>query len=385
MNNALTEAVRLGLDTVQVFTKNQQQWVAKPLEKEAIAQWRDEVAKLGWQDRTVSHASYLINLASCNDELWEKSVNLMREEIERCEVLGIPFLVHHPGSSVGWTREKGIARIALAYKRLFSETKGYKTVSCLEGTVGAGSTLGGPYEDLAELRSQIVELSGESKRIGFCLDSCHLHAAGHDMSTREAAEAALERFDSMCGISNLKVLHLNDSKGKLASKLDRHEHIGEGWVGGGATMHTGKGTFSSDILASSGFAAIVNHPALAAVPKIMETPKEKNAQGVDMDVVNVARLRGLIGIRAAPRASTASAVSGPATLFHDVVPAKTPANSKAPAGVEKSARKSAAVPRSKSQAPAPTPAKPEAKPVTKATGKSATKPAKAGTAPRKKG
>lgn len=294
MTNALQEAQRLGLDTVQVFTKNQQQWKARPLEQSAIDEWRREISRLGWEDRTVSHASYLINLASCNDELWEKSVSLMREEIERCEALGIPFLVHHPGSCVGWTRDEGISRIAKAYARIFRETRGFRTVACLEGTVGAGSTLGGPFEDLAELRSNIVELTGEGGRVGFCLDSCHLHAAGHDMSSRESAAAVFERFDRVCGLDHLKVLHLNDSKGKLGSKLDRHAHIGEGWVGGGATPHTGEGTFSEASLRRSGFAAIVNHPRLASLPKILETPKEKDKQGQDMDAVNTARLKSLI-------------------------------------------------------------------------------------------
>lgn len=351
MNNALTEAVRLGLDTVQVFTKNQQQWVAKPLEKEAIDLWTGELRRLGWQDRTVSHASYLINLASCNDELWEKSIHLMREEIERCEVLSIPFLVHHPGSCVGWTRDEGIRRIAEAYARLFKDTRGYRTVSCLEGTVGAGSTLGGPFEDLAELRARIVERSGESSRVGFCLDTCHLHAAGHDMSTRASAQGVLDRFDAMCGLSNLKVLHLNDSKGKLASKLDRHEHIGEGWVGGGASMHTGKGTFSAEVLAGSGFAAVVNHPALCGVPKIMETPKEKNAQGVDMDLVNVARLRALLGIGspAPSKVAPASVLLTPAVKTKPAAAKKTRAGStqggkantaKQASAVKKTAKKS---------------------------------------------
>ncbi len=302
MTNALTEAQRLGLDTVQVFTKNQQQWKAKPLERTAIDEWRAQIKALGWQDRTVSHASYLINLASCNDELWEKSVSLMREEIERCEALGIPFLVHHPGSCVNSTRDAGIARIGDAYARLYKETSGYATVCCLEGTVGAGSTLGGTFEDLAELRELIASRTGVPARTGFCLDSCHLHAAGFDMSTRESASEVIERFDRTCGLTHLRVMHLNDSKGKLGSKLDRHEHIGQGWVGGGATAHTGVGEFSQAKLAGSGFAAIVNHPGMMNIPKILETPKEKDAQGVDMDLINVARLKGLIGLPGGRRA-----------------------------------------------------------------------------------
>ncbi len=293
MNNALTEAQKLGLDTVQVFTKNQQQWKVKPLEPEAVQEWTTAQRAIGWDSRTVSHASYLINLASCNDELWEKSIDVMRVEIERCEQLHIPFLVHHPGSFVGWTLEKGLSRIAEAYRRLFKETAGYRTVSCIEGTVGAGSTIGGKFEELAGLRGMIVAGTGLPMRIGFCLDTCHMHAAGYDMSSRESAVSVLNEFDRACGMAHLHVMHINDSKGRLASKLDRHEHIGQGWVGGGASPHSGAGKFSASRLRASGFAAVVNHPRIAAIPKIMETPKEKNDKGAEMDAVNLGRLRSL--------------------------------------------------------------------------------------------
>ncbi|GMV25212.1 MAG: putative endonuclease 4 [Phycisphaerae bacterium] len=342
MVNALTEAERLGLDTVQVFTKNQRQWKTAPLDRASIESWKKEVDRLGWGGRTVSHASYLINLASADDDLWEKSVSLMREEIERCEALGIPFLVHHPGSSVRTTREKGLERIAAAYARLFRETAGYRTISCLEGTVGAGSTLGGTFEELAELRAMIIDRTGQERRVGYCLDSCHLHAAGYDMASRAAAAAVLDRFDATCGLGYLKVLHLNDSKGKLASRLDRHEHIGEGWVGGGASSHTGKGTFSPDALLRSGFAALVNHPILASIPKILETPKEKNAQGIDMDVINVARLRSVLD-SAPPDVQPRRLATSPA------LSTATPAKAAARRGVTRPTKDKKAAPRRKSR------------------------------------
>jgi deoxyribonuclease-4 len=294
MSNALIEADPLGLDTVQVFTKNQQQWQVKPLDPAVVSEWVAGLTTRGWLDRTVSHASYLINLASVQDELWTKSVDLMTVEFERCEALHIPYLVHHPGSFVGSTLEDGIARIAKAYKVLFKRTKGFRTIACLEGTAGAGSHIGGPLEHLKSLQEQIIDATGEAERVGFCLDTCHLHAAGHDMSTRESAQAVLDCFDELCGISNVRVMHLNDSKGKLASKLDRHEHIGEGWIGGGASMHTGKGTFSPAALKASGFAAVVNHPHLRRVPKILETPKGLTEKGVSFDTMNLDRLKSLI-------------------------------------------------------------------------------------------
>src|SRR5262249_15165931 len=143
-------------DTVQVFTKNQQQWKVKPLEEAAISEWKAEVARLGWEGRATAHASYLINLASPDDALWRKSIDLMLVEIERCEQLEIPYLIHHPGSSVGRGSEFGVARIAEAYSTLLRDTRGYKTVCCLENTAGAGSTLGGPFEELARLRAAIL-------------------------------------------------------------------------------------------------------------------------------------------------------------------------------------------------------------------------------------
>lgn len=289
MTRALDEAGQLGLDTVQVFTKNQQQWKAPPLDPGAVREWRARMAELGWQDRVVSHASYLINLASVNDELWARSVDLMTQEIERCETLGIAFLVHHPGSHVGTTLEAGLANIARAYKEVFRRTKGARVISCFEGTSGAGSTIGGPFEHLRDVRGMAEGATGEPARLGYCLDSCHLHAAGHDMSTDESARKALAAFDSMCGVQYLKVWHLNDSKGKLGSHLDRHAHIGEGEVGGGTP-----GKCAPKKLRSSGFAAIVRDPRFASVPKILETPKEEDARGRPMDLTNLKRLRGLM-------------------------------------------------------------------------------------------
>lgn len=291
MLTALDEAQRLCFDTVQVFTKNQQQWAAKPLDPAMVSDWNSRVASLGWGDRMVSHASYLINLATHQDELWRKSIDLMTDEIERCEALGIRYLVHHPGSFVGHTLDAGLARIAGAYREIFSRTRGYQTVSCLEDTAGGGSTIGGPFEDLARLRSMIIDKTGEPPRIGYCLDSCHMHAFGHDLSTRDAAEKALDHFHATCGIENLRVVHLNDSKGAVGSKLDRHAHIGEGTIG-------------APDLAASGFAAIVNHPAIVKIPKILETPKEDRQDGVPWDIVNRARLVSL-QTRADPEAMVA--------------------------------------------------------------------------------
>lgn len=281
---AAWNASELGMDTVQVFTKNQRQWKVRPLEESVVADWRSAIAELGWEGRTVSHASYLINLASPDETLWARSVDLMAEEIDRCERLGIPFLVHHPGAYTTGDCEGGLDRIARAYRELFRRTAGGSTVMCLEDTVGSGSNLGRTLEELARLRELILDATGEPDRVGYCLDTCHLHAGGYDLATREGGEAVLAAFDSICGLGRLRVVHLNDSVGDCGSRRDRHAHIGEGTIGRGTTSRR---------LGASGFAAFVNHPWLKTVPKILETPKEPGKAGTPMDVINLRRLRRL--------------------------------------------------------------------------------------------
>jgi len=276
---ALLEAERLSLDTVQIFTKNQQQWRVPPLADTARDEWRAQQKRLGWEGRTTAHASYLINLASPDEELWRKSVDLMQEELSRCESLGLAFLVHHPGAFTTATLDEGIARIADAYAELFSRTAGYRVVSCLENTAGGGSTIGRGFEELARLREAIGQRVGvaASGRIGFCFDTCHAHAAGYDMSSFAAAEHVLDEFDRVCGLKNIRVLHLNDSQGAVGSRLDRHEHIGQGEIG------------------LEGFRAVVNREALAerAVPMILETPKGETEAGTAWDTLNLRRLKKL--------------------------------------------------------------------------------------------
>lgn len=339
--NALREAEALRMETVQIFTKNQQQWKAPPLPDSAVREWLAEVARLGWArtgdapGRTTAHASYLINLASPDDELWHKSIDLMRIEIERCEALEIPFLVHHPGSP-GAERAAadpafGISRIADAYTHLLRDTAGFRTICCLENTVGAGAQIGAKLEQLADLRRLILERAPDpaeaATRIGYCFDTCHAHAAGYDMASRDSAQAVLEQFDQTCSLGLLHILHLNDSKGKLGSRLDRHEHIGAGTIG-------------SPKVAESGFAAVVNHPKLAGKPKILETPKGKNSAGTPYDSLNLRRLRKLTtGVepikgtrskaKSRPRAEIASGHSRSGTATPTKIPAVHPTDTPA--------------------------------------------------------
>lgn len=277
MLNALDEAERLGLDTVQVFTKNQQQWKAKPLDEAVVRDWKKRVGGLGWTGRTVSHASYLINLASPDDVLWAKSIDLMEDEVRRCAALEIPFLVHHPGAFTTSTREQGLKRIAAAYAELFTRTRGVSVVSCLENTVGSGSNLGREFEELALLRDLIIDATGKPERVGVCFDTCHAHAGGYDLSSKAKAEVAFETFDRVCGLEWIRVIHCNDSKAAMGSRRDLHEHIGSGTIG------------------MEGFGVVVNHPAFKDTPKIMETPKGEDAEGIPHDTHNLGRLWRLAG------------------------------------------------------------------------------------------
>lgn len=298
--NALDEAEKLKMDTVQIFTKNQQQWKAKPLDEAVVRDWRARVEAMGWDKdasgkaggRTVSHASYLINLGSPNDELWKKSIDLMTDEVERCERLGVPYLVHHPGAFTTSTREAGLARIAAAYGELFNRTGGYRTVSCLENTVGGGSNLGRDFGELAQLRAMILEATGDpGGRVGFCFDTCHAHAGGYDLSKPDTAAAAFAEWDSTCGLDHIRVLHLNDSKGEMGSRLDRHEHIGQGTIG------------------IKGFGAVLSVPQFRDRPKILETPKGDSEGGTPFDTLNLRRLRKLVPGRASAPAKRAPARS----------------------------------------------------------------------------
>jgi deoxyribonuclease-4 len=290
-HHALEEAIRLGLDCVQVFTRNQRQWKAPPLTDEAIAQWKATRASIGWDDRperVVSHNSYLVNLASPDDDLRTRSIELQRDELERCEALGIAWCVAHPGAHLGAARDPkspnvlrgepnadeaaGLRRIAQSLDTIHRALKGYRVQTCLETTTGSGTNLGYDFGHLRRIR----ELVKEPERIAFCLDSCHVTSAGYDMSSPAAAEATLEEFGQVCGKTLLKVLHINDSQMPPGSRKDRHEHIGKGTCG----------------LAC--FEAIMRDPDLAFVPKILETEKDDAPDGSPWDAVNAETLRRML-------------------------------------------------------------------------------------------
>jgi deoxyribonuclease-4 len=271
LHNALLKAEELGFSTTQVFTKNQQQWKCTPLVDDAVAQWSAHRDRLKFR-QTVSHDSYLINLASPDEALRQKSIELFAEELRRCVALGIPYLVTHPGAHMGAGEEAGLTRVAESLDAVHDMVAcDGAVITCLEITAGQGSSLGYRLEHLASIIDQV----GQPQRLGVCLDTAHLFAAGYDFRGRKYARFRKE-VDATVGLTRVKVLHLNDSKKALGSRVDRHDHIGRGQIG------------------LDGFRPIVRDKAFANVPKILETPKEKHEDGRDWDAVNLETLLGLM-------------------------------------------------------------------------------------------
>jgi len=270
MHNALLDAEKFGFDTVQVFTKNQKQWNFSPLAKPAIEEWSSHCKRLKFS-QTVSHDSYLINLASPDDILWRKSIATFIEELNRCVQLNIPFLVTHPGAHMGSGEEAGLARVATGLDQVHKAIKSKTTLTCLEITAGQGSSLGYKLEHLAK----IIDLCKAPERLAVCLDTAHLFAAGYDFRGRKF-NAFMEEVKNTIGADRIKVWHLNDSKKELGSRVDRHDHIGRGTIG------------------LDGFKPIVRDSRFKSTPKILETPKEKHDNGRDWDAINLETLKGLI-------------------------------------------------------------------------------------------
>jgi deoxyribonuclease-4 len=268
VSKAFERGQSIGCDTIQIFTRNQNRWDSKPLDPDEIAKWRAAAAATGIAP-AVSHASYLINLGSPDDALWEKSIAALIDELQRAEALGLLGVVLHPGAHMEQGEEAGIARVATGLDQAHAATPGYQTLTLLEITAGQGTTLGYKFEQLAAMRSQ----AAEPARLGICFDTCHAFAAGYDFRTPEGYAAMVEEFDRVIGLPHLRCFHFNDSKGALGNRKDRHEHIGQGGIG------------------LSGFAQILNDPRFAAVPMILETPKSDD---MHEDVENLAALRGLL-------------------------------------------------------------------------------------------
>jgi deoxyribonuclease-4 len=266
-----------GCDSILVFTKSNRQWSAKPLTAEDIAAYQQAATEHSDIFPVSVHASYLINIASPDEALWEKSYQALKDEVERAAALGIGQVTFHPGSFMSGDETGGLHNIARALKRLLEETAetAPETTICLETMAGQGTNLGARFEHIAYL----LERGGPSDRLGVCFDTCHVFSAGYDIRTPEAYEATMAEFDHVVGLEHICCFHLNDSKFPLGSGKDRHEHIGRGYIG------------------LEGFANFLNDPRWANHPAHLETPKtetDENGQEIEMDVVNLAGLRELI-------------------------------------------------------------------------------------------
>jgi deoxyribonuclease-4 len=267
---ALRIAEGFECDTVQLFTSSPQQWAAKPLTKSEIDAFRSVLKETKLKFPT-AHDSYLINLASPDETLYQKSIAAFIEEVHRADNLGLQYLVMHPGASVGTTEEAGLARVVAALDLVHQRCGELEVKILLETTAGQGSTLGHRFEHLAAILEQVKY----PKRLGMCLDTCHVHAAGYPLGTREDYTATFREFDRLIGLKWLKLFHLNDSKNPLGSRVDRHEHIGKGHIG------------------LEAFRMLVNDERFRNRPMILETPKDSGANK-EMDPINLATLRGLI-------------------------------------------------------------------------------------------
>lgn len=269
VRNAILEAVRLGGTTVQLFTKNANQWAAKPIDPVEAAEFRKLLRKTRLKFPT-AHDSYLINLASPDQQLWRKSVEGFIDELIRAEALGLKYLVTHPGAHVGCGEEAGIAYVARAIDETHSRCPDFRVKILIELTAGQGTNLGWRFEHLAEIIGRVRD----RKRLGVCFDTCHVFAAGYPLSPNDVYESTMREFDRVIGLKRLKLFHLNDSKKPLGSRVDRHEHIGLGCLG------------------LAPFRFIINDPRFQRTPMILETPKHLD-DGTEMDPVNLATLRSL--------------------------------------------------------------------------------------------
>ena len=264
--NALLSAERYGFRTVAMFVRNQRQWKAPRLGDEAVAEFRRVRRRLGIRP-IVAHGSYLVNLAG-RAALRRKSITAVREDLDRCGRLGIEYLVLHPGSRDN--PAAGIALIADGLNRILDACRHRRPKILLETTAACGRSIGGTFEQLAGILAKVRR----PRRVGVCLDTCHVFAAGYDLRTPAAYRRTMAALDRAVGLERVHAIHLNDSRHRLGSRRDRHAHIGQGKI------------------RAAGFANLVNDSRWSRAPMILETPKGRDPRGRDWDDRNAAKLRG---------------------------------------------------------------------------------------------
>jgi deoxyribonuclease-4 len=263
-------AHELKCDCVQLFTKNNNQWRAKELSDDDVERFQRRLAELG-VTHPLAHDSYLINLASPDPLLWKKSVDAFVLEMLRADRLGIPYLVTHPGAYTTSSEEQGIAAVVRALDEVHRQTRGIATKCLLETTAGQGSCLGHRFEQLAAILNGVQD----PDRLGICVDTCHIFAAGYPLGTTKEYKATMRSLDKTVGIAMVRAIHVNDSAKPLGSRVDRHAHIGRG--------HLGK----------EAFRFLLNDRRFRRVPMYLETPKGME-KGKNLDAINLRTLRSLI-------------------------------------------------------------------------------------------
>jgi len=266
LHRAIQTARSLGCNVAQIFTKNASTWRERTLsqaEIDTFGRAKTEANILA----VASHTSYLINIAGPDQRKRRRSCRALTQELLRAQALGLFAVVLHPGAHMGDGTGAGIRRAAAALNAVFAETPKAGPRLLLETTAGQGTCLGRRFEELADIMARV----DDPQRVGVCLDTCHVFAAGYDLRSEAACRSTLEDFDRVIGIEHLYLIHLNDAKAALGSRIDRHAHIGAGCIG------------------MEGFGFFINDPRFERMPKILETPKEN-----DGDRKNLARLRNLL-------------------------------------------------------------------------------------------
>ncbi len=265
---AVRLAEKLGFTAIQIFTKNNNRWFQRPLTDSEISEYLQELShsKIKF---VLSHAAYLINLCAVNEEILEKSREALIDELYRSEQLHIPHCNFHPGSHGGRGEDYGIKMIAESLNIIHEKTPGFQTKSMIELTAGQGSSLGHTFEQVRE----IINLVEAKDRVSVCIDTAHIWAAGYDIKSEIGFRRTIKKFDEVIGLSRLKCIHMNDSKKDLGTHVDRHDHIGKGFIG------------------LEGFSNIMNSAKLRKIPKVLETPKGKEQLE---DLENIRILKSLI-------------------------------------------------------------------------------------------
>lgn len=268
LEKAVERGRALGCTAIQLFTKNNNQWAARPIAEDDAKRFRDVLGASGLS-HVVAHDSYLINVCSPDETLWRKSVDALTLELARCAMLGVPWLVIHPGAHMGSGEKAAIRRMADAIDAVHARVPAGGASLAIETAAGQGTTIGYRFEQIAA----VLARTRHPGRVGLCLDTCHVFAAGYDLRTRPGYAETMRRLDGEVGISRLVAVHVNDSKRDLGSRVDRHEHIGRGSMGLDAFRH------------------LMNDERLRGLPLLLETPKDDACRE---DVRNLTALLGLV-------------------------------------------------------------------------------------------